>query len=613
MNTNDPLLLIRDADPVDPTELERFAASPNGIAVRDRILASDPSSGSPLVLSQGRRRFLRVAAVTLVASVSVVLAIVVTNRPTRDTITAGPVGAYTTLADGTATTTAGATATTTAGEPGLVALSGQTDSLVRSWADSSGDDSSIPVYGGTDIPNDEPYDSTFFDNYGVNPRIDTEDDAYSTFAVDVDTGSYTIGRRFLRDGYLPDKDSVRVEEYVNYFDQGYASPKDVGFAIHLDGGPTPFVENDSYQMIRIGLQSYTPPRNEARPPANLTFVIDVSGSMNREDRLGLVKESLLLLVDNLNPEDQVGIVVYGSRGEVILEPTAVEESDTIRQAIDRLVPTGSTNAAEGLTLGYDLARRAYSPNAINRVILASDGVANVGPSGPDSILELIGDEARNGIQIVTVGFGMGNFNDVLMEQLADDGDGFYAYVDDVREAERLFVHDLTGTLITVAKDAKVQVEFNPNVVERWRLVGFENRDVADVDFRNDEVDAGEIGAGHSVTAIYEIKLTKDADRNSGMATVFMRWEDPESRQVIEIDKEMVVSDLASTYDELSPRFRLATTVAAYAESLRESYWAQTWDLTDVAAEAAKLADELTGDEDVAEFAQLTSQAASIND
>jgi Ca-activated chloride channel family protein len=472
--------------------------------------------------------------------------------------------------------------------------------------------SAIPVYGGTDIPNDQPYDSVFFDNYGVNPRIDTEDDSFSTFAVDVDTGSYTIGRRFLRDGYLPDKDSVRVEEYVNFFDQEYASPESPGFAIHLDGGPTPFVENDRYQMIRVGLQSYTPPADQARPPANLTFVIDVSGSMNRQDRLELVKEALLLLVDNLSSEDQVGIVVYGSRGQVILEPTAVEEDDAIRAAIMGLEPEGSTNAAEGLELGYELARNAYSPGAINRVILASDGVANVGPSGPDSILDLIGDEARNGIQIVTVGFGMGNFNDVLMEQLANDGDGFYAYVDDIREAERLFVHDLTGTLITVAKDAKVQVEFNPATVERWRLVGFENRDVADHDFRNDAIDAGEIGAGHSVTAIYEVKLDQEAVPIAGLATVFMRWQDPETRRVIEINREMKVSDLAAEYGQLSPRFRLATTVAAYAESLRQSYWAQTWELGDVAEEAARLADELADDEDVAELARLSAQAAALS-
>lgn len=472
-------------------------------------------------------------------------------------------------------------------------------------------DSAIPVYGGTDIPNDEPYDSVFFDNSGVNPRIDTEDDRFSTFAVDVDTGSYTVGRRFLRDGHLPDKDSVRVEEYVNFFDQGYEPPEDAAFAIYLDGGSTPFVENDRYQMVRIGLQSFVPP-DEDRPPANLTFVIDVSGSMDREDRLELVKDALLLLVDNLDPADQISIVVYGSRASVLLEPTAVEEQRDIRRAIELLRPEGSTNAAEGLELGYEMARQAYSPNAINRVVLASDGVANVGPSGPESILELIGNEARNGIQLLTLGFGMGNYNDVLMEQLADDGDGFYAYIDDIREAERLFGDELTGTLLTVAKDAKVQVEFNPDTVERWRLVGFENRAVADEDFRDDSVDAGEIGAGHSVTALYEIKLADDADPGAGVATVFLRWEDPEDGTITEMNRELLVSELVAGYSELPARFRLATTVAAYAEILRDSYWADTLHLDDVAAEASRLAGELAGDEDVAELAELAGRAADLS-
>ncbi len=477
-------------------------------------------------------------------------------------------------------------------------------------ARASSNDSALPVYGGNAIPNDEPYDSTFFDNYGVNPRIDTEDDALSTFAVDVDTGSYTIGRRFLEDGYLPDKDSVRVEEYVNYFDQGYASPDDAAFAIHIDGGPTPFSENDRYQTLRIGLQSFTP-NDDTRPPANLTFVIDVSGSMAREDRLGLVKESLGLLVDSLNPDDQVSIVVYGSDADVILEPTAVEDQRAISRAIDRLEPSGSTNAAEGLELGYQMARRAYSPNAINRVILASDGVANVDVTSSDGILTLIGDEARKGVQLLTVGFGMGNYNDVLMEQLADDGDGFYAYVDTVREAERLFVHDLTGTLVTVAKDAKVQVEFNPETVERWRLVGFENRQVADEDFRNDDIDAGEIGAGHSVTALYEIKLADGAVRTADLATVFLRWEDPDTRVVEELSQEIVVDDLANSYEESSAHFQLATTVAAYAEVLRESYWADAVDLDRVAEEAGRLARALRSDERVVEFAELVDKAADL--
>jgi Ca-activated chloride channel family protein len=207
---------------------------------------------------------------------------------------------------------------------------------------------------------------------------------------------------------------------------------------------------------------------------------------------------------------------------------------------------------------------------------------------------------------------MGNFNDVLMEQLADNGDGFYAYVDHLREAERIFVHNLTGTLLTVAKDAKVQVEFNPEVVERWRLVGFENRDVADEDFRNDDIDAGEIGAGHSVTAIYEIKLVSDTDLDAGLATVYLRWQDPDSGEVTEINREMKVADLAADYADLSPRFQLATTVATYAEVLRDSYWAQSLDLDTVAAEAARLADRLGDDADVAEFADLVERAASID-
>jgi Ca-activated chloride channel family protein len=362
--------------------------------------------------------------------------------------------------------------------------------------------------GGTDNPNDEPYDLTFFENYGVNPRIDTLDDPFSTFAVDVDTGAYTIGRRWIRDGNLPDDDSVRVEEYVNFFDMGYEPPADAPFSITIDGGPVPYTENERYQWIRIGLQSYVVP-DEDRPAANLTFVIDVSGSMDREDRLGAVKEALEMLVGELKPSDTVGIVVYGDTGDVILEPTPVESRDRVIGAIQSLRPGGSTNAEEGLVLAYRMAEAAYAEGAINRVILCSDGVANVGNTGPDSILATIRDEAGAGIQLITVGFGMGNYNDVLMEQLADDGDGFYAYVDDLREAERLFVHDLTGTLLTVAKDARVQVEFDAAGVAAWRLIGFENRAIDDERFRDDTVDAGEIGSGHSVTALADRRARRD--------------------------------------------------------------------------------------------------------
>ncbi len=462
--------------------------------------------------------------------------------------------------------------------------------------------------GGTDIPNDEPYDLTFFDNYGVNPRIDTEDDALSTFAVDVDTGAYTIGRRWINDGNLPDKDSVRVEEYVNFFDQRYPAPADAPFAIHVDGGPTPFVENDRYQMVRIGLQSYEVPDAE-RKPAHLTFVVDISGSMDRENRLGAVRQSLEMLVNQLRLSDQVGLVVYGDRGRVILEPTPVEERETILDAIRLLQPGGSTNAEEGLVLGYRLARQAFSDAANNRVILASDGVANVGNTGADSILQTIRDEAGKGIQLVTVGFGMGNYNDVLMERLANDGDGMYAYVDTLREAERLFVHDLTGTLQTVARDAKVQVEFDPATVERYRLLGFENRAIADEDFRNDAVDAGEIGSGHSVTAVYEVKLVEGATGRLGAVT--LRWQDPDTGDVRELTRDVTTDDLAAEWTATAPAFQLATTVAAYAEVLRESIWAEHLTLDQVATEARRVAELLTGDEDVAEFADLATRAAGL--
>jgi Ca-activated chloride channel family protein len=464
--------------------------------------------------------------------------------------------------------------------------------------------------GGTDNPNDEPYDLTFFENYGVNPRIDTEDDALSTFAVDVDTGSYTIGRRWIQDGNLPDKDSVRVEEYVNYFEPGYPAPVEGTFALYADGGPTPYAENERYQMLRIGIQGMVV-SDDDRPQANLVFVIDISGSMDREDRLETVKDALGLLVAELRPDDRVGIVVYGNSGRVHLEPTEVENAPRILQAIERLGPGGSTNAEEGLFLGYQMAAEMYRAGSINRVILASDGVANVGNTGADSILRTIEEQAAVGIQLVTVGFGMGNYNDVLMEQLADDGDGFYAYVDDLEEAERLFVLGLTGTLFTIARETKVQVEFDPATVERWRLIGFENRALQDEDFRDDTVDAGEVGAGHHVTALYEIRLADEVPAEARLGTVRLRWLDPETEEATEMERDFSAGDLAASWQETSRHFQLAATVATFAEVLRESYWAQHSTLDDLVPRARRLEELMPGDTDVAEFADLVDRAAGL--
>ncbi len=461
--------------------------------------------------------------------------------------------------------------------------------------------------GGSATVNDAAYDLTFFKHYGVNPFIDTEDDNLSTFAIDVDTASYTVARRFVQDGYLPDPDSVRVEEFVNFFDQGYASPEQGAFAIHVDGSPSPF-GGEKHWLIRVGLQGKQI-ANDARKDATLVFAIDVSGSMAREDRLGLVKRSLRLLVDELRPTDEVGIVIYGNSGSVLLEPTDGGEKRTILSAIDRLEPGGSTYAEDGLRLAYEMAANRVRPGRVTRVILLSDGVANVGNTGPDSILKQIRERVDEGVTLTTVGVGMGNFNDVLMEQLANDGDGSYYYVDTLNQARRVFVENLVGTLQDIAKDTKVQVEFNQDVVKSYRLLGYENRRVDDEDFRDDTVDAGEVGAGHSVTALYEMKLHEDADGSLG--TVFMRYEDPDSGEVSEISRELDRSELAVEFSEASARFQLAAVVAEYAEILRESYWAQDGSLELVASEANRVRKLLSSDDDVAEFANLAARAEGI--
>ena len=461
--------------------------------------------------------------------------------------------------------------------------------------------------GGSATVNDAAYDLTFFKHHGVNPFIDTEDDHLSTFAMDVDTASYTVARRFVQDGNLPAPASVRVEEFVNYFDQDYDPPAEAAFAIHLEGSPSPF-GGERHWLLRVGLQGREIPEG-ARKDATLVFAIDVSGSMAREDRLGLVKRSLRLLVDELRPVDEVGIVVYGDRGRVLLEPTGGGESRSIMRAIDALEPGGSTYVEDGLRLAYEMASKRVRPGRITRVMLLSDGVGNVGRTGADSILGQIRSHVDRGVTLTTVGFGMGNYNDILMERLANDGDGTYHYVDSLTAARRVFVDNLVGTLQHIAKDAKVQVDFNPEVVRSYRLLGYENRDVADEDFRNDAVDAGEVGAGHSVTALYEVKLHDGADGSLG--TVFLRYEDPDSGEVTELRRDLPRSGLASSFEEASPRFQLAAVVAEYAEVLRESYWAREGTLGAVAREAERLARLIPEDNDVVEFAAVTAQAERI--
>ena len=455
-------------------------------------------------------------------------------------------------------------------------------------------------------PNGEAYHDMFFKGAGTNPFIDTEDDHLSTFGMDVDTGSYSVTRRYLTDGYLPPPEAVRVEEFVNTFDYNYDPPTDSAFAIHIDGAPSKFGEGKRLQLLRIGLQGRVIPA-EDRKDAILTFVIDVSGSMEMENRLGLVKKALTLLVDQLRPPDKVGIVVYGSRGRLVLPHTGINQRSEILAAINALRPDGSTNAEEGLRIGYDLAWRNASVNHINRVILCSDGVANVGQTGPDAILKEIRSYVQKGITLSTVGFGMGNYNDVLMEQLANTGNGNYAYVDTLSEAKRIFVENLTGTLQLIAKDAKIQVDFNPEVVSRFRLLGYENRRLNHEQFRDDTVDAGEVGSGHQVTALYEVKLHPDA--TGKMATASIRYADPDTHRVSEVSEDISVAQLHESFDAAPATFRLAASVAEFAEILRESYWAKDGSLDSV-HQVVKDAFPEIDSEGVVELMYLVNKAIS---
>jgi Ca-activated chloride channel family protein len=477
--------------------------------------------------------------------------------------------------------------------------------------DQGHDDATATVDAGA--PTTAPEDGTtpVFEDHGVNPVVDTAEDSRSTFALDVDTGSYTIARNHVNEGFLPDPAAVRTEEFVNYFPQDYEAPAD-GIGVHVDGTPVPFLDDSSRRVVRVGLQAATV-RDEERPPAVLTFVVDTSGSMGDAGKMEVVREALGRLVDSLRPDDRVGIVTYSDEAEVRLEPTPVEDDGSIRDVVAGLQPLQSTNAAAGLRLGYEQAVEHRREGGVNRVILLSDGVANVGDTDPASLAAAVQEAADDDIQLVTVGVGMGTYNDVLMEQLADDGDGFYAYVDTIREAERLFVHDLTGTLQVVAREAKVQVTFDPATVTSYRLLGFENRQVDDEDFRDDDVDGGEIGAGHSTTALYEVTLPEGAAATGDepLLTAEVRWLDPGTGEPAERSATLTAGGVAGSFEQAAPRLRQDVLVAAFAEVLRGAPWADQVSLRNVADNVAAL--DLGSDEVVAELATLTGAAADLAD
>ena len=428
------------------------------------------------------------------------------------------------------------------------------------YGGSYGDGGYVPDDGGGDQ----------YTDYGENPWVTTATDAQATFAVDVDTGSYSIGRRYLQEGWLPPPASVRVEEYVNYFDYSYEPPpldSPDAVSIHVEAAAPSFF-GEGVWLLRVGLKAKELPAEE-RGPANLVFLVDVSGSMDAEDKLPLVKRSLELLLENLRPDDTVGLVTYAGTSGVALEPTPVAERETILAAIRALDPNGSTNGAGGIRTAYALAEEHFRPGGINRVILCTDGDFNVGVTGGE-LIRLIEDFRGRGITLSVLGFGRGNFNDRDMEQLADHGNGNYAYIDSEAEARRVLVDKLLSTLTLVAKDAKVQLTFHPGAVLKYRLVGYENRDVADKDYDNDDVDGGELGSGHEVTALLELQLLPNVPPGAPLVDVGVRYQPPEGGTSTETTAAFTVGDVRDSLASASDDFRFAAAVVEFAEILRRA-------------------------------------------
>jgi Ca-activated chloride channel family protein len=417
-----------------------------------------------------------------------------------------------------------------------------------------------------------------------NPFLAARDNPVSTFSVDVDTASYANVRRFLQSGQLPPPDAVRVEEMVNYFRYADAEPRgEHPVAATAEVGPCPW--QPEHRLVRIGLKARSVPAGQI-PPRNLTFLVDVSGSMHASNKLPLVKRGLELLVEQLDGRDRVAIVVYAGSEGLALPPTPGNEKEAIRAAIERLEAGGSTNGAGGITLAYQVTSDHLVPGGINRVILATDGDFNVGVTGAGDLARLIERERERGIFLTVLGFGMGNCKDSTLEMLADRGNGNYAYVDSLAEARKVLVDEVSGTLVTVAKDVKVQVELNPVEVEAYRLLGYENRLLRREEFADDRADAGEMGAGQTVTALYEVVPARGAARSpaplryqgqaplSGAAgggellSIQVRYKTRDARESRLFGT--VVRDEGRVLAATSPDFRFAAAVATFGMALRSS-------------------------------------------
>lgn len=408
------------------------------------------------------------------------------------------------------------------------------------------------------------------------------DEPVSTFAVDVDTGSYSNVRRFLNDGKMPPEAAVRTEEMINYFRYDYPMPtsREAPFSVSTDLSTTPW--NDASRLLRIGLRGYDIDSSE-RPRANLVFLVDVSGSMGSKDKLPLVKSTLMSLADELRSDDRVSIVVYSGTVGLLLSPTSNKAH--VKEAVDCLYASGSTAGGDALKLAYSTARKNFLKGGINRIIMATDGDFNVGTSNTDALKKIVAKERESGVNLTMLGYGTGNIRDELMEGIANVGNGNYAYIDSAMEAQKVLGEELSSTLFTIAKDVKIQIEFNPEHVKEYRLIGYENRLLAEEDFANDKIDAGDIGAGHQVTALYEIMPTKSSgwlpkrrysanrvverqpDFNGEMAQVKLRYKLPGGSKSKLIQRQIAAGGLQNASE---PRgdMAFAVAVAAFGQKLR---------------------------------------------
>ncbi len=430
------------------------------------------------------------------------------------------------------------------------------------------------------------FNTEAYDHIADNPFMTVDDDPLSTFSIDVDTASYANTRRFLDNGSLPPADAVRIEELINYFNYGYDTPEDdTPFATNVEMAGCPW--NQDHRLARIGLKGWEMADDE-RPPSNLVFLLDVSGSMGSANKLPLLKQALKMLVNQLDERDRIAITVYAGASGLVLPSTPCSDKQAILSALDRLNSGGSTNGAAGIELAYRTAQKNFIEGGTNRVILATDGDFNVGVTNRGDLTRMIEDKAKQGTFLTVLGFGMGNIQDATLEQLADKGNGNYAYIDTTAEAKKVLVDEMGGTLVAIAKDVKIQIEFNPATVQGYRLIGYENRLLAAQDFNDDTKDAGEIGAGHTVTALYEIVPvgvemdSRDVDElkyqtprkrskkaSSGdLFTLKLRYKQPDGDTSSLL--EFPIADSGNSYVQASQDFKFAASVAGFGMILRDS-------------------------------------------